>query len=438
MDRVLQGAPRAHPHRSGGPPVRRRRGAVAARRGRTEPGEGPVLGHPPRAAGHVAGGEGAAGRPGRRRRLPDHPRRAERAPVRPQGAPGVVDAGGSGPSRGGARPGRRGRPGPAPGPHRPHPRRPGGQHGRRDGGREESDVTVAQRRMTRRAKRDLRAALVFIAPAALGFVVFFLVPTVRGMWFSLTDANLIGGGELIGVENYRRMFADELFWNSVVVTIQYVVINISVQTVLAVLIAVLLHRLTQSVVIRGIVLLPYLVANVVVALVWFWMFDYSTGIVNVVLDGLGVDRVAFFGDEATAIPTIALINVWRFVGYTALLVFAGLQTIPKQLYEAAALDGAGEARMFRSITLPLLRPVLALVLVITVVGSFQIFDTVAVTTQGGPVHATRVIYYYIYQQAFERFDLGYASALSVALLLALALIAYAQLKLLRSNRSDLA
>jgi len=299
-------------------------------------------------------------------------------------------------------------------------------------------VTVAQRRMTRRAKRDLRAALVFIAPAALGFVVFFLVPTVRGMWFSLTDANLIGGGELIGVENYRRMFADELFWNSVVVTIQYVVINISVQTVLAVLIAVLLHRLTQSVVIRGIVLLPYLVANVVVALVWFWMFDYSTGIVNVVLDGLGVDRVAFFGDEATAIPTIALINVWRFVGYTALLVFAGLQTIPKQLYEAAALDGAGEARMFRSITLPLLRPVLALVLVITVVGSFQIFDTVAVTTQGGPVHATRVIYYYIYQQAFERFDLGYASALSVALLLALALIAYAQLKLLRSNRSDLA
>lgn len=299
-------------------------------------------------------------------------------------------------------------------------------------------MTVAQHRMSRRAKRDLRAALLFIAPAALGFVVFFLVPTVRGTWFSFTDSNLVGGGEYIGVENYRRLFADELFWNSVVVTIQYVVINISVQTVLAVLIAVLMHRLTRSVVIRGIILLPYLVANVVVALVWFWMFDYSTGIVNVILDGLGVDRVAFFGNEATAIPTIALINVWRFVGYTALLVFAGLQTIPQQLYEAAALDGATEVRMFRSITLPLLRPVLALVLVITVVGSFQIFDTVAVTTQGGPVHATRVIYYYIYQQAFERFDLGYASALSVVLLLALALIAYAQLKLLRSNQSDLA
>jgi multiple sugar transport system permease protein len=294
------------------------------------------------------------------------------------------------------------------------------------------------RRPARRARTDLRVALLFIAPAALGFVVFFLVPTVRGVWFSFTDQNLVGTGEFIGLENYARMLDDAVFWNSLVVTAYYVVINISVQTVLAILIAVLLHRLTQSVVVRGIVLLPYLVANVVVALVWFWMFDYSTGIVNVVIDEIGLDRVAFFGNEATAIPTIALINVWRFVGYTALLVFAGLQTIPKQLYEAAALDGASEVRMFRSITLPLLRPVLALVLVITVVGSFQIFDTVAVTTQGGPVNATRVIYYYIYQQAFERFDLGYASALSVFLLVALALIAYAQLKLLRSNQSDLA
>ncbi len=190
--------------------------------------------------------------------------------------------------------------------------------------------------------------------------------------------------------------------------------------------------------IRGIILLPYLVANVVVALVWFWMMDYSTGIINVAIDAFGGDRVAFFGNEALAIPTIALINVWRYVGYTALLIFAGLQTIPTQLYDAAAIDGATENRMFWSITIPLLRPVLALVLVITVVGSFQIFDTVAVTTTGGPINATRVIYYYIYQQAFERFDLGYASAMSVFLLVALAMVAYAQLKVLRSNQSDLA
>ncbi len=290
----------------------------------------------------------------------------------------------------------------------------------------------------KRPRNDFRVALVFIGPAALGFIVFFLVPTLRGIWFSFTDQNLIGAGEFIGLENYTRMFADPLFWNSLLVTLEYVFINIAVQTVLAVGIAVLMHRLTQSVVIRGIVLLPYLVANVVVALVWFWMFDYSTGVVNVIIDTIGLDRMAFFGNEATAIPTIALINVWRHVGYTALLIFAGLQTIPKELYEAGAIDGASEARMFRSITLPLLRPVMALVLVITVVGSFQIFDTVAVTTEGGPVDATRVIYYYIYQQAFQRFDLGYASALSVFLLVVLAVVAFIQLRLLRSNRSDLA
>lgn len=295
----------------------------------------------------------------------------------------------------------------------------------------------APRRRTRRWG-DLRAAVLFIAPAAIGFLAFYLAPALRGIWFSFTDQNLVGSGTFIGTANYEEMFGDPLFWNALKVTAWYVVINIGVQTMLAVGIAVLMHRLTRSALIRGVILLPYLVANVVVALVWFWMMDYSTGFINVALDWLGTDRVAFFGDEALAIPTIALINVWRYVGYTALLVFAGLQTIPSQLYEAGALDGASEPRMFWSITMPLLRPVLALVLVITVVGSFQIFDTVAVTTEGGPIDSTRVIYYYIYQQAFERFDLGYASAMSVFLLVALAVVAYFQLKIMRSNQSDLA
>lgn len=284
---------------------------------------------------------------------------------------------------------------------------------------------------------DLGVALLFLAPASIGFVAFYLMPSLRGVWFSFTDRNLVGSGEFVGTANYQELLGDPLFWNALKVTLWYVVINIGVQTVLALAIAVLMHRLTRSALVRGIILLPYLVANVVVALVWFWMMDYSTGFINVVLDWATGDRVAFFGDETLAIPTIALINVWRYVGYTALLIFAGLQTIPDQLYEAAGLDGASEPRMFWSITLPLLRPVLALVMVITVVGSFQIFDTVAVTTEGGPINSTRVIYYYIYQQAFERFDLGYASAMSVFLLVALAGIAYFQLKIMRSNQSDL-
>src|SRR5688500_10919958 len=113
---------------------------------------------------------------------------------------------------------------------------------------------------------------------------------------------------------------------------------------MSVLLAVLMHRLTRSMFVRGVVLLPFLVANVVVALVWFWMLDYQLGIINQVLEWLGLDRAAFFGEPELAIPTIALVNTWRHVGYTALMIFAGLQMIPRSVYEAAAVDGAGEWR----------------------------------------------------------------------------------------------
>ena len=146
--------------------------------------------------------------------------------------------------------------------------------------------------------------------------------------------------------------------------------------------------------------------------------------------------MAFFGESAWAIPTVAFINVWRHMGYTALLVFAGLQTINKSVYEAADIDGAGEGRKFFSITLPLLRPVLAMVLVVTITGSFQIFDTVAITTKGGPINATRVIYYYIWDLAFGQLDFGYASALAMVLFVLLFGVALLQLRLMRANESD--
>ncbi|GIG36475.1 carbohydrate ABC transporter permease [Cellulomonas pakistanensis] len=283
---------------------------------------------------------------------------------------------------------------------------------------------------------DLRAALVFLIPASIGFVVFYLVPAVRGAWFSLTDYSVLAPAEFVGLENYRRLLDDPLFWNAMKVTAYYVLVNIVIQTVVAIALAMLLQRMTRSILVRGMALLPYFVANVVVALVWYFMLDYQIGVVNVLLGKVGVDPQAFFGDPALALPTIALINVWRHMGYTALLLFAGLQTISPQVYEAASLDGASAWRQFRSITLPLLRPVLALVLVVTVTGSFQIFDTVAVTTGGGPVNATRVIYLYIYDLAFAQLDFGYASAMSVVLFAVLLVVALVQLKLTRADESD--
>lgn len=137
------------------------------------------------------------------------------------------------------------------------------------------------------------------------------------------------------------------------------------------------------------------------------------------------------------IPTIALINVWRHMGYTALLIFAGLQTIPDSVYEAARVDGANEWQMFWRITIPLLRPILALVLIMTIIGSFQVFDTVAITTNGGPVNSSRVLQLYIYDMAFGRFQFGYASALSVALLVILLIVTFLQYRLSRAGETDL-
>ena len=189
---------------------------------------------------------------------------------------------------------------------------------------------------------DLGMALIFILPALIGFLVFYLYPFIRGFYFSLTRYNLLGTPHFIGLDNFTRLFQDKLFWNAMLVTVEYVVINIVLQTILAVAIAVLMHRLTQSTVIRGLILLPFLISDVIAAMVWFWLLDYQIGLVNGFIAAIGFDKIPFFGDAAWAIPTIAMVNVWRRMGYTALLVFAGLQTIPNYVYEAAAVDGSTE------------------------------------------------------------------------------------------------
>ena len=293
-----------------------------------------------------------------------------------------------------------------------------------------------QRKVAGRRRDDTRIALWFLLPAAIGFFFFYLLPALRGLYYSFTDYAVLTPPEWTGLANYERLINDPLFWNALWVTLYYVALNIGFQTIIAVLLAVMLQRLTNSTFIRGIALLPYFIANVVVALVWYFMMDYQIGIVNVLFEWIGIDKVAFFGSSAWAIPTVAFINIWRHMGYTALLVFAGLQTINKSVYEAADIDGAGPSRQLFSITLPLLRPILAMVLVVTVTGSFQIFDTVAVTTQGGPINATRVMNYYIWDLAFGQLDFGYASAFAMVLFLILLSVSLVQLKLMRADESD--
>jgi len=287
------------------------------------------------------------------------------------------------------------------------------------------------------ARREALYAWAFVAPSLIGFLVFFAVPSVRGLLMSFTNWDLLRPAKFVGVANYVRLFGDADFRHALKVTGYYVLMNIPIQTTLALGIAVMMDKFSKSTIIRGILVLPWLLPNIVVALIWLWLLDPTMGFLNQIIMGLGFQRQPFLGSIDQAMPTIAAINIWRHAGYTAILIYAGLQTIPKEVYEAAAIDGANEQQMFFGITIPLLRPVLVFVLVTTIIGSFQIFDTIAITTKGGPVDATRVVYWYIYEYAFVRFKMGYATTISVALFVILITITFIQMRYFNANSSDL-
>jgi len=292
---------------------------------------------------------------------------------------------------------------------------------------------------SRLANNDRFVAYLFILPSLIGFIAFYAVPAVRSVFISFTEWNLLSAPKYVGISNYQKLIADSRFWQSIWVTILYVAWNIPFQTVIALFIAVMMDRIHNSSWLRGIMILPWLVPNVVVALLWLWLLDPSLGIVNVGLQAIGLPKQPFLGAPEQAILGIAGINIWRYTGYTAIIIFAGLKGIPKSLYEAASIDGAREWSQFTHITLPLLRPVMVFVLVTSIIGSFQIFDTIAVTTAGGPAGATRVIIYYIWDQVFNRGNnMGIATAASVALFLILITATLVQTRFLRSGQSELA
>jgi multiple sugar transport system permease protein len=292
---------------------------------------------------------------------------------------------------------------------------------------------------TARGRRgDGRVAVLFLLPALAGFALFYAYPAIRGAYYSLTSYSLLAPPQFTGLANYRELLHDPLFWNSLQVTGWYVVINISTQTAAALVLAAIMARLTRSVVIRTALLVPWLVPNVTVGIMWLWLLDADLGFVNHLITALGGSPQGWLTTPDLAMPSIALINTWQYTGYTALLLYAGMLQIPRQIYDAARIDGAGELRMFFRVTLPLLRPVLALVLVVSVIGSFQIFDTISIDPQhGGPINATRAVYYYIYQLTFQFFRMGYASAVAMTLVLILGLLTFVQLRLLRASASDL-
>jgi multiple sugar transport system permease protein len=277
-----------------------------------------------------------------------------------------------------------------------------------------------------------------VLPALVGFSLFYAMPAVRAVEISFTDWNLLRPARNVGLENYAEMLQDGRFWQGMKLSLWYALLNIPLQTVIGLFLAVTMDRLTKSLFVRSVILLPYLLSNVLVAMIWLWMLDPALGAVNNLIAMFGFDRQPFFSGTEQALWTVVMVNIWRHMGLVAMLFLAGLQNIPRYLYQAASLEGATEWQMFRHITLPLLRPVLVFVLVTSVTGSLQIFDTIAVTTKGGPAGATSVIVQYIVQNAFGYLKMGYASAMSLALCGVMVLYTLLQMRLMRAGESDLA
>jgi len=290
--------------------------------------------------------------------------------------------------------------------------------------------------VTRRA--ETLTAWALILPALIGFLLFYAWPTLRAIQISFTDWNLLRAPKFVGLANYAHMLEDGKFWQGMKLSLYYVLLNIPMQTALGLFLAVAMDRLSRSLFVKSVVLLPYLLSNVLVAMMWLWMLDPVLGWVNSVIASVGLERQPFFGGAEEALLTVAAVNIWRHMGLVAMLFLAGLQNIPRHLYEAASLEGASEWQMFWRITLPLLRPVMVFVLVTSVTGSFQIFDTIAVTTNGGPLDSTRVIVHYIVQNAFSFYKMGYASAMSMALCLVMLAYTVVQMRILRASENDLA
>ncbi len=286
-------------------------------------------------------------------------------------------------------------------------------------------------------RREWLVAWLMVTPALIGFIAFYAWPALRAIQISFTEWNLLRPPRDVGFANYVALWHDERFWQGLKLSAIYALLNIPLQTVLGLGLAVAMDRLTRSLFVKSVLLLPYLLSNVLVAMIWLWMLDPTLGALNHLIAAVGGERQPFFASPDQSLATVAAVNIWRNMGLVAMLFLAGLQHIPRSLYEAAAMEGASEWQVFRRITLPLLRPVMVFVLVTSVTGAIQIFDTVAVTTKGGPEDSTKVVVAYIVDNAFGYLKMGYASAMSIVLCAVLLVYTAVQMRLLRADQHDL-
>jgi multiple sugar transport system permease protein len=285
-------------------------------------------------------------------------------------------------------------------------------------------VTVFRElRGKRRAeKKDNLTAYLFLAPWVVGLLVITIGPMVASLFLGFTDYNLLQSPEWVGFDNFVRMMSDERLHNALGVTFTYVLVSVPLQLMLALLLAVVLDRGVRGLAFyRSVFYLPSLLGtSVAIAILWQRIFG-SDGLVNQALGIFGVEGRGWISEPETALSTLIVLNVWTF-GAPMVIFLAGLRQIPTMYYEAAAVDGAGALRRFRSITLPLLTPIIFFNLVLQIIHAFQVFTQAFVVSNGtgGPSDSTMVFTLYVYQRAFGNFDMGYASAMAWVLLVIIA------------------
>lgn len=270
---------------------------------------------------------------------------------------------------------------------------------------------------------DTPYAIAMLFPNLALFVMFMLIPIVWTFVMSFHDYDLITPMKFVGLKNYINMFQDEIAMQCLWNTLLYTVMTVPVGMVLSLGLAVLLDsNIGFRRFYRGAFFIPAITSSVVVAVVWQWLYNQDFGLINYFLSFFGVEPIPWVTSSKTALLSVAIVGIWKGIGYNMLLFLAGLQGISVSYYEASELDGASKWQQFRFITLPLLSPTTFFVFVTSIISSFQVFDVVMMMTKGGPGRSSSVLVHYLYQNAFKYFKMGYASALAYLLFFVIMLL----------------
>jgi multiple sugar transport system permease protein len=293
-------------------------------------------------------------------------------------------------------------------------------------------------RQVRRRRRLSAAPYLFLAPGFLLFAVAILYPIARALQISLYDWKIMPGAQsqFVGLDQYRRQFSDPVFWTALTNSAFYMAFTVPLQIVFGLAIAVLLDaKIPGRGLFRTLFYLPVVTSWVVVALLFKFLFATDDGFVNWFLQAVHLSggNIGWLDSRWPAMVTVGLLGVWKGVGWSMLIFLAALQGVSKDLKEAAAVDGAGAWRSFRSVTLPAIRLAIGFVTVMLVIGGLNVFQSVYIVTAGGPMQSTEVVLTYMYQQAFGNIDFGYGSAMAFSLALIVFVVSFVQMRAFRGG-----